>query len=182
MCSTRTTKVRLKSRKMESSHVMTDRSTSTSGIFIKDILSREEIVVTHRGTELMTSDYLSKPLQGGLFRRLRDTIMGLIPFPPEDHVGDNRIMAGVNNDLLRGNKSKTPNENNEDVTAEVLTDDDCEKDTKVNTCRSQIGDVFSDLRVCNDGAPNGPVGTYADVLKSSLKMTSSEKRVRMQGT
>ena len=104
-------------------------------------------------------------------------------------VGDNRIVAGVKNDLLRGNKSKTPNDNNEDVTVEVLTDDDCgnEKDTKVNTRRSQISDnnntnddVFSDPHVCNDDAPNGPVGTYTDVLKSSLKMTSSEKRVRMQ--
>ena len=94
-------------------------------------------------------------------------------------------MAGVKNDLLRGNKSKKPNDNNEDVTVEVLTDDeDCgnKKDTKFNTRRSQISDVFSDPHVCNDDAPNGPVGTYADVLKSSLKMTSSEKRVRMHGT
>ena len=93
--------------------------------FIKDILSREDIEVKHRGTELMISDYLTKPLQGGLFRRLRDTIMGLILFPPEEHVGNNRIVAGVKNDSPRGNEHGPPTEDREELpTVSIHTDDE----------------------------------------------------------
>ena len=51
--------------------------------FINDILKREGIDVKHCPTERMIADYLTKPLQGKLFKYLRDIIMGLAPFPME---------------------------------------------------------------------------------------------------
>ena len=54
--------------------------------FVKDIIQCEKIEVQHCPTEIMISDFLTKPLQGGLFKRLRDTIMGLILFQAEEHV------------------------------------------------------------------------------------------------
>ena len=55
--------------------------------FIKDILKREGIDVKHCPTERMIADFLTKPLQGKLFKYLRDIIMGLSPFPMEERVG-----------------------------------------------------------------------------------------------
>ena len=35
----------------------------------------------------MIADFFTKPLQGKLFRYLRDIVMGLAPFPMEERVG-----------------------------------------------------------------------------------------------
>lgn len=56
--------------------------------FIKDILENENIDVKHCGTELMIADFLTKPLQGMVFKRMRDIIMGVTPFPVEERVGE----------------------------------------------------------------------------------------------
>ena len=58
---------------------------STSN-FIKDILKRENIELIHFPTERMVADYYTKPLQGALFRKFRDILMGLAPFPDEERV------------------------------------------------------------------------------------------------
>ena len=55
--------------------------------FIKDVLKREGIEVKHCPTERMIADFFTKPLQGKLFRYLRDIVMGLAPFPMEERVG-----------------------------------------------------------------------------------------------
>ena len=55
--------------------------------FIKDILKRENIEVKHCPTERMLADFFTKPLQGKLFRYLRDIVMGIAPFPMEERVG-----------------------------------------------------------------------------------------------
>ena len=34
----------------------------------------------------MVADYYTKPLQGALFRKFRDILMGLAPFPDEERV------------------------------------------------------------------------------------------------
>ena len=57
--------------------------------FIKDIIKRENIELVHCPTERMIVDYYTKPLQGWLFRKMRDIIMGLTPFPDEERVGLN---------------------------------------------------------------------------------------------
>ena len=56
--------------------------------FIKDIFQREQLMVKHCPTEKMIADYLTKPIQGSQFKRLRDMIMGIAPFPIEEHVGN----------------------------------------------------------------------------------------------
>ena len=54
--------------------------------FIKDILKREGIELIHCPTERMIADYYTKPLQGSLFRKMRDIVMGIAPFPAEERV------------------------------------------------------------------------------------------------
>ena len=61
--------------------------------FIKDVLERENIYLVHCPTERMISDYDTKPLQGSLFRKLRDILMGLTPFPDEEHVRFNENVS-----------------------------------------------------------------------------------------
>ena len=41
----------------------------------------------------MIADYYTKPLQGALFRKMRNIVMGLAPFPAEERVDSNRIVA-----------------------------------------------------------------------------------------
>ena len=54
--------------------------------FIKDVLKRENIELRHCPTERMIADYFTKPLQGSLFRKMRDIIMGVTLFPVEKRV------------------------------------------------------------------------------------------------
>ena len=54
--------------------------------FIKDILKRGDIKLVHCPTERMIADCYTKPLQGSLFRKMRDILMGLTPFPDEERV------------------------------------------------------------------------------------------------
>ena len=53
--------------------------------FIKDIMQREEIKLKHCKTNKMIGDYFTKPVQG-LFKKLRDHIMGITIFPIEERV------------------------------------------------------------------------------------------------
>jgi hypothetical protein len=46
--------------------------------FIKQYLDSGEFVVTHCPTEIMTADILTKPLQGSLFKNMRDRLLGYI--------------------------------------------------------------------------------------------------------
>ena len=57
------------------------------------MLARENIDVVHCPTERMIENYFTKPLQGSLFREMRDIIMGLAPFPMEERVEDKEIIA-----------------------------------------------------------------------------------------
>lgn len=63
--------------------------------FIKDVLEREKIDLRHCGTEYMITDFLTKPLQGSLFRKMRDVIMGHVSFPTEERVGNCRKMSKI---------------------------------------------------------------------------------------
>ena len=57
--------------------------------FIKDILHRGNTNVKHCRTKDIIADFLTKPQQGSLFRRIRSNIMGHTPFPTEERVGKN---------------------------------------------------------------------------------------------
>lgn len=54
--------------------------------FVTDLIKREELSVEHCRTEKMVSDFYTKPLQGHLFRDMRDFIMGAAPLPVEERV------------------------------------------------------------------------------------------------
>lgn len=47
--------------------------------FIADRIKSEKIEIHHCKTEHMVADFFTKPLQGALFRRLRDIVMGVVP-------------------------------------------------------------------------------------------------------
>jgi hypothetical protein len=47
--------------------------------FITDIVSKEEVLVVWCPTGDMIEDYATKQLQGALFRKFRDHIMGVVP-------------------------------------------------------------------------------------------------------
>jgi hypothetical protein len=43
---------------------------------VKDRILSNEIKLVHKGTNDMLADFYTKPLQGDLFRNMRDKIMG----------------------------------------------------------------------------------------------------------
>ena len=49
--------------------------------FVTDRIAKGDVKVEWCPTEDMTGDFWTKPLQGALFRRFRDLIMGVIPQP-----------------------------------------------------------------------------------------------------
>ena len=65
--------------------------------FIKDIKKREDIEVKNCPTECMISDFFTNPLQGKLFKYLKDIVMVLETFPMEEHVGlyDNKLYDNI---------------------------------------------------------------------------------------
>ena len=50
---------------------------ATRYFFVKDRISAGEIKLVHVGTKSMIADFYTKPLQGDLFRGMRDKIMGV---------------------------------------------------------------------------------------------------------
>ena len=54
--------------------------------FIKDVLRREKITITHCPTEHMIADYFTKPLLGNLFTSLRNIVMGITPYLAKERV------------------------------------------------------------------------------------------------
>jgi hypothetical protein len=67
--------------------------------FIKDRLENGGYIVEHCRTTKMIADFFTKPLQGSVFRTLRDVIMGQKHISVLDSIEDNSIM-----------KSSSPNE------------------------------------------------------------------------
>ena len=76
--------------------------------FIKDVLRRERISVTHCPTEHMIADYFTKPLLGSLFTHLRNVIMGITPHLTKERVG-NKVCPGTEHENF--NHSTTDTEN-----------------------------------------------------------------------
>ena len=70
--------------------------------WIKDRVQSEGITIRHCPTLEMLADFFTKPLQGHLFRRFRDVVLGHCPvtvlrrdpaLPSEERVGENRTGA-----------------------------------------------------------------------------------------
>ena len=54
--------------------------------FIKDTIEREKIDVKHCPPEHMIADFFTKPLQGSLFTKMRDIVMGISSYPTKERV------------------------------------------------------------------------------------------------
>lgn len=67
-----------KSRREKSRH------TDIRYFCIKDIIRRDDIEVVHCLTKRMIADYYTKPSQGSLFKKMRDILLGITPFPTEE--------------------------------------------------------------------------------------------------
>ena len=69
----------------------------------------------------MIADYYTKPLQGSLFKKMRDILMGLAPFPDEERVRlsnnvSKNIKASENYDEDVSRKTVQINEDKNSVT------------------------------------------------------------------
>ena len=82
------------------------RHISIRYFFITDVLKRENIELRHYRTERMIADYYTKPLQGSLFRKMRDILMGLIPFPDKERVEYSKIVSKVTSEKINSNKNE----------------------------------------------------------------------------
>ena len=70
--------------------------------FITDRIANKEVAIQYCPTKEMVADYFTKPLQGELFYKFRDQIMGLVPM--DTIIGDHRSV--LDNNLKA--KSVTP--------------------------------------------------------------------------
>jgi hypothetical protein len=59
--------------------------------FITDRIARKEVGIQYCPTKEMVADYFTKPLQGELFYKFRDQIMGVVPM---NNIGDHRSGLG----------------------------------------------------------------------------------------
>ena len=69
--------------------------TSTYVIFYQGCSSERNIDLQHCHTEEMIADFYTKPLQGTLFERMRNFIMGLDEPSSEERVGENDLVTHV---------------------------------------------------------------------------------------
>ena len=86
--------------------------------FCKDYIERGEVILEYCPTELMIADFFTKPLQGSLFRKMRDVVLGRVTVeefmsqcpPSKERVGENVISEKpkraklVNDDVHRNDK------------------------------------------------------------------------------
>ena len=77
--------------------------------WIKDRLESEGIKVEYCPTEKMIADFFTKPLQGNLFRKFRDVVMGYkhissLHASEEESLSQERVGKDING-LLRENES-----------------------------------------------------------------------------
>ena len=69
--------------------------------FINDLLIKANIELIHCPIKRMIADFYTKPLQGALFRKMRDIVMGLNPFPEEERVEINENRANISTENMR---------------------------------------------------------------------------------
>jgi len=96
--------------------------------WMKDRIKTENISIVHCPTEIMLADFFTKPLQGSLFRKFRDVLMGykhtstlVMPTkqPSEERVGDTLLMdGGLARAGTKQNVSRVTDEEDEEPLAE----------------------------------------------------------------
>jgi len=106
--------------------------------WLKDRIEKGEIKIVYCPTELMIADFFTKPLQGGLFKRLKEVIMGHIDvdefkarmsITPKERVGTNkknetdgadRQSRKINGNVIRPEKSTENFTENNDTYASIV--------------------------------------------------------------
>jgi hypothetical protein len=81
--------------------------------FITDRIARKEVAIQYCPTKEMVADYFTKPLQGALFYKFRDQIMGVVPM--DTIIGDHRSVLGDESD------DPIPSEKRKKVSPKVST-------------------------------------------------------------
>jgi hypothetical protein len=97
--------------------------------FIKDTIERENIDIKYCPTEIMIADFYTKPLQGKLFKKMRDILMGLAPYPIEERVDKKPVLS---HELAIGSGGTNPNQTTQ-----------TEKNKKVSKCVTWADVVIS---------------------------------------
>ena len=71
--------------------------TYISDIFVKDRIDKGEMRVDYCPTHLMLADLFTKPLMGGIFRKLRSVIMGYTSIfePDPTHLQSIKELVGI---------------------------------------------------------------------------------------
>jgi hypothetical protein len=69
--------------------------------FIKDRIAKKKIAIQYCPTKQMVADYFTKPLQGALFYKFRDQILGLAPM---ETIHGNQRSVLESNPAYKGNK------------------------------------------------------------------------------
>ena len=95
--------------------------------WMKDRIKTEGLALVHYPTEIMLADFFTKPLQGSLFKKFRDVLMGYkhistLVMPPkqpsEERVGSNVLSGGASvtlGDDVDGDVPKTEETKTDDV-------------------------------------------------------------------
>ena len=99
----------------------------------------------------MITDYFTKPLQGALFKNMRDIIMGLTALPDEGRVNIGEIVSGVSSK----NKNKSPVECGSTDNARVL-----------QSYSRKIRDGMMDTR--DVGAGGGRMTSYTEIVMKNI--------------
>jgi hypothetical protein len=123
--------------------------------FITDRIARKEVAIQYCPTKEMVADYFTKPLQGALFYKFRDQIMGVVPM--DTIIGDHRSVLGdESNDPISSDKRrKVPPKQN--ATAQT-------KRAKVTSMSSKVATGSTSHQ------------SWADVVKSKAPVGSSRNR------
>ena len=100
--------------------------------FVTDRIAKGEFSVKHCPTLLMIADFFTKPLQGALFRKFRDIIMGYVPvllpssedslIPTSQERVGNPILDPVKCDMELSNESNDSSNKKDTKTVSFLPD------------------------------------------------------------
>jgi hypothetical protein len=119
--------------------------------FIKDVLKRENITLAHCPTENMLADFYTKPLQGSLFRKMRDYIMG-----HSDSLNEERVENSLNRSIREsGNEMICESGNEMGLTS----------GNEISFPKTVNGQDTGVKMWCDAQQPHKVKNTYADIVK-----------------